>query len=632
MPWRLARAIVSSPRSRSLRARAIRAVVAFLADTRGGATALVAAAVTVMVVGGTALVVDHQWLVGQRDLLKAAADSASLAATHRLGQASGQSLSDDALSAELHAVAQRYVLLNLSALDVDRFARARETLELDISIDRDANTVTVRASADLGGTLFSRFLPLLGNYPGPERVTVDSRTECSGGNIEVVLALDVTGSMAAKVDPAGPDVAENRRMAAAIAAAMALVSELHGCEGTDVAVGIVPWDKTVRVPDAERWERAGWADAGALPVDERWAGCVMDRSHSGPLANSQGLSLALPSDPGGAFEAFVYPDTTAFDPGVYDAMRDDALRAFEAHGIGAVLDAPAVRASLVRHSENPWGQTVRADPDLTGGPNFHCTRAPMLALSSDRAAVEARLDALYDPSRRDRGLYGGVTASHLGVTWARRMLAPSWRGVWGSGDHPVDSSEEVTKALVLLTDGLNGASSDRREELPGDVSVAFNPSSGTLSYGCDPCRISSQRCISRERGVSGCGPKTNVYSSRFTALGRFGRGRVEDGFASPGSFAHAATPADARKRLNALLEASCTLAHAEGIDVFTVALFGPRSSVPRAWKDQLIACSGNAQTKTVAERSKFHLRGTDRESLKAVFRDIARRVARVRRT
>ena len=53
----------------------------FLGDARGGATALVAAAVALMTIGGTALVGDHLWLVDQRDVLKNASDSAGIAVT-----------------------------------------------------------------------------------------------------------------------------------------------------------------------------------------------------------------------------------------------------------------------------------------------------------------------------------------------------------------------------------------------------------------------------------------------------------------------------------------------------------------------------------------------------------------------
>ena len=53
----------------------------FLRDIRGGATAIVAAAVTVLTLGGTALLGDHLWLIDQRDTLNSASEAATVAAT-----------------------------------------------------------------------------------------------------------------------------------------------------------------------------------------------------------------------------------------------------------------------------------------------------------------------------------------------------------------------------------------------------------------------------------------------------------------------------------------------------------------------------------------------------------------------
>ena len=57
----------------------------FLRGTRAAATAIAAAAVTVMTVGGAALVSDHVWLVDQRDALKSASEAAGVAATLEMG-------------------------------------------------------------------------------------------------------------------------------------------------------------------------------------------------------------------------------------------------------------------------------------------------------------------------------------------------------------------------------------------------------------------------------------------------------------------------------------------------------------------------------------------------------------------
>ena len=47
----------------------MKGILEFVRDTRAGATAISAVAVTVMVVGGAALIADHRWLVDQRDVL-----------------------------------------------------------------------------------------------------------------------------------------------------------------------------------------------------------------------------------------------------------------------------------------------------------------------------------------------------------------------------------------------------------------------------------------------------------------------------------------------------------------------------------------------------------------------------------
>ena len=224
----------------------------FLRETRAGATAFAAAAVTVMSVGGAALIIDHLWLVDQRDRLKSAADSSSIAATHAMNRMleADSTASDATLKAGLGPIVRRYVLLNLAHLSAERLTRAKDTLVIELSIDRAASRVVVAAKADLGGTLFARALPLLGSYAGPGTMSATATVECAGSAVEVVLALDVTASMHGKVDNTLPATGDNRRLNAVIKAAKGLVEELRAtCDGRSVAVGIVPWDKTVRVPE-----------------------------------------------------------------------------------------------------------------------------------------------------------------------------------------------------------------------------------------------------------------------------------------------------------------------------------------------------------------------------------------------
>ena len=132
----------------------MRRLLDFLRGTRAGATGIAAAAVTVMGVGGAALIGDHVWLVDQRDVLKTAADAAAVAATLEM-KTLPNDLGDDALTTRLRPVAERYVRLNLTHLPKDRYDRAAGTLVVGVSPNRSAGTVRVTAEADLGGTLFA---------------------------------------------------------------------------------------------------------------------------------------------------------------------------------------------------------------------------------------------------------------------------------------------------------------------------------------------------------------------------------------------------------------------------------------------------------------------------------------------
>ena len=116
--------------------------------------------------------------------------------------------------------------------------------------------------------------------------------------------------------------------------------------------------------------------------------------------------------------------------------------------------------------------------------------------------------------------------AHLGVTWARRMLAPSWRVVWGDETHPVDPDEPgVVKALVLLTDGENWAG-DRPESLPGRFFARFQ--GGLLDFvNAGDCRRQTGACAKLGKHHTTLPPD---YASTYSALGRLGATvRREDG-------------------------------------------------------------------------------------------------------
>ena len=84
-----------------------------------------------------------------------------------------------------------------------------------------------------------------------------------------------------------------------------------------------------------------------------------------------------------------------------------------------------------------------------------------MPLNTDLAAVRTAVRRLRDQ------IDTGSTYSTAGLVWATRLLASSWRDVWGHSVHPMGENTGVTKVIVLLTDGednyLVDAAAHRRQ-------------------------------------------------------------------------------------------------------------------------------------------------------------------------
>ena len=464
----------------------------FLRDVRGGATAIVAAAVTVMTLGGTALIGDHLWLVDQRDTLKSAADSASIAATLEIDRqlSDDPSVSDADLKTTLDSVAKRYVLLNLAHLSAERLKQAKDTLTVTLDIDREERAVGVAASADLGGTLFSRSLPLLGSYKGPEASVAKSGVESNPSPVEVVLAIDISGSMTRDLKGKFNGPADEKRIAIVKKAAKHLVDIVVPDEEDRIAIGLVPWHHHVRLDatTTQTWTDNSWARyptrrryevpyincdtyikepekctnppaavEQALPATapETWQGCLSEeRLEAG--ATLAGLPkvaklLDLPAD--GAFAQSFFP---AVGEGIayhcLDHKSTDWPADFEAQR--CFNPPPHGECGMPSHIHeglrSVFGCGFFQQP--ISDPQYECAASPtVLPLSTDPDTVRSAIKSL--------DAVGIYTHSALGVLWSHRLLLPSWKKALGTAaaTHPVDSGEggadKVRKAVVLLTDG-----------------------------------------------------------------------------------------------------------------------------------------------------------------------------------
>ena len=458
----------------------------FLRETRGAA-AIATVLLTLMTLGGVALVSDHLLLTYQRDLLKSASDAAVMAATIRL-QELPASMSDDDVDSHLQALAERYVRVNLAGnLPEGKRTRMDETLQVDLTSDRMLGTVAVAASADLGGILLSKRILA---SAGPEGITVESGAEGSIGATELVLAIDVTGSMSNKLDgvsAAASDPAS--RINIVKKAAEDLIDILGSRENSTIAVGIVPWSYRVRLNQATRtqWEADGWAvfpaertyphptrgppgsdmylpERQPMPSRTRlpnacraWAGCLDMRVVDSALRPS--FSTTLPSaEP---FLMNFFTDQTGYPDSEYVSY---ACQAYSGQGgewpLCYDLDSALPGQDLCRTGITQPGGPWRLSPQ------DGCKESEVMPLSTDLDVVRTAVRSL-----RARG---DATYSSAGIAWAIRLLASSWRDVWGHSVHPMDERTDVQKVIVLLTDGEDNHLSDAETHRQQGCTAAKN--------------------------------------------------------------------------------------------------------------------------------------------------------------
>ena len=355
----------------------VRAAAGFLARTGAGAVGLSSVLLTLMAFGGTALVSDHAVLVHNRNVLQTAAAAASIAATQHLAKLDTR-LTDEELSAELEPLARRYVLVNLP-----EHARGslEDSLRVTITPDREAGIVSVEASADLGGAIVGRY------FWGK---LVEETSAASGAlrvvvPVELVLAIDVTGSMSNSIYHHGnPYPEENRRISVVRNAAQVLVAALYDQHGGDtghVSVGLVPFNTTVNVGAS----RQDWvSDLGqghkVIPAGfGAWRGCIEHRQQQDDLD----LSLVTPDQ--APFTSWFWPSSREYRP---DERADS--------------DARTGRERLVRRQPSPELSTQPALrlPACRDHPPYH---RPQQGRGSHRGSSTLGGRGHHDASRRGLG-------------------------------------------------------------------------------------------------------------------------------------------------------------------------------------------------------------------------------------
>jgi len=138
-------------------------------------------------------------------------------------------------------------------------------------------TITAEGSIPAGLTTIAGYESLA------QQVT--SRATWGTGKLEVVLALDSTGSMS-----------NYNRMVELKKAAKAMLDELEASEEGLVKIGIVPFDVNVRVPTS--YKTASWFRSDSWWITWFWSGCIADRDQSNDVSDAAVTSSSSTKYPG----------------------------------------------------------------------------------------------------------------------------------------------------------------------------------------------------------------------------------------------------------------------------------------------------------------------------------------------
>lgn len=364
-----------------------------------------------------------------------AADSAALAASHRLGTA------DQDVSGR--EVAEKFFRANTEN-------RTTEAIE-QIVLDAERGEVRVLAGGNVGTTLLSAF------GLRTTEVRTSSKVVKGDGTVEVALVLDNSGSMA------GQPIAD------LATAAQNLVNVVFtGAEQSDrVKVAVVPFSGAVNVGGGNR--DAAWIDgSGQSPVNGQnfatniprfqvfdkmsvgWRGCVEARADGLDVTDA----AANPAAPNTLFVPMFAPD----EP---DGNNDDGQsysNNYIADDGGSCSPQPTTCTSYNRRGQcSNWQKTplpaseaqarmCKYDnalvPTGSRGPNANCDSEAILPLTESKTEIEAKLATM---------IAKGYTNIAEGMMWGWRALSPEAPFPEGRAY----DTRNNQKIVVLMTDGAN---------------------------------------------------------------------------------------------------------------------------------------------------------------------------------
>ncbi|MHA1600836.1 MAG: pilus assembly protein TadG-related protein [Alphaproteobacteria bacterium] len=313
-----------------------------------------------------------------------------------------------------------------------------------INVDPGNSVLTLSASADVG-TSFMRVL-------GFDTMTVASASQITRQTnyLEVMLAIDVSGSMGSSVSGGGS------RIAAARTAAKSLTQILYDAAATpgSLQIGLVPWNGKVNVGIN------GVAfDAGATPPATNVS------SFTNPLTGATQTEVYTANN---SPVPLLDPPPTDWRGCVFQRHTNDADNANDADLL--------IGGMTVGGADWPAWEPVKtynpgAGEPISGGTcdleafGKECTECPDEGIT-DMTITQTTIDNAIDELSA-----GGYTNAVQGMVWAWQVLMPTPPFTKAFTSLPPNTTRK--RAIVLLTDGeLTGRSGDGYKAVFGNSTNA----------------------------------------------------------------------------------------------------------------------------------------------------------------
>lgn len=354
----------------------------FLKDTSGN-IAIMAAAAILPLIFSVGIAVDYSRMAHAQSTLQSAADSAALAA---------------AVQTTLPKAKRKKIAENMMAANYQDYP----IQSIDVHFNDDK--VTVKPVVNLP----MAFSGIFGK--SSVKIEVFSETVLATEELEVVLVLDISGSMNATLSSG------KKRIDVLKESANMLLSKLEAMGNTKIKAAIVPFTMNVNIGKSNTTMVTD--SNNALFTGTEWKGCVMEPSKGNFVSDN----------PGKKFQAYVYPPMPDFE-----SIPGAPVTAY-----CSINKSNGTNSGYKTMTEAANASSMSAQFD---GPNKNCVRYPLQPLTNDISKVRAHLDNL-----QSYGNYGTIIGP--GVTWGMRVLSPDWPfdegNKWNSG---------TRKIMIVLTDG-----------------------------------------------------------------------------------------------------------------------------------------------------------------------------------